>query len=88
MHLLTIKKNSTNNLGLTKVNALPPIRQPDRVVRKARDWAAADYRHQTKGKIMLCYEGKRAMKKHGTKQMEIHANDANSCFPLCPIKRN
>ena len=53
MHLLTIKKNSTNNLGLTKVNALPPIRQPDRVVRKARDWAAADYRHQTQGKIFL-----------------------------------
>ena len=28
------------------------------------------------------------LKKHGTKQMEIHANDGNSCFPLCPIKRN
>ena len=28
------------------------------------------------------------LKKHGTKQMEIHANDANSCFPLCPVKRN
>ena len=51
MYLLTIKKNSTNNLGLRKVNALPPIHQPDRVVRKARDWAAADYIHQTQGKI-------------------------------------
>ena len=151
---------------MTKVNALPPIRQPDRVVRKARDWAAADYRHQTQGKIfrnftlaqlwlfselemlkrahsshqktifnihlqkhrkrgkfhvglettVFCFYPTRMpqvlgrspapscglsspnrpivmkesvlLKKHGTKQMEIPANDANSCFPLRPIKRN
>ena len=50
MHLLT-KENSTNNLGLRKVNALPLIRQPDRVMRKAREWAAADCRHLTHGQF-------------------------------------
>ena len=50
MHLMT-KKNSTNNLGLRKVNALPLIRQPDRVMRKAREWATADCRHLTHGQI-------------------------------------
>ena len=27
--MLLLTKNSTNNLGLKKLNALPPIRQPD-----------------------------------------------------------
>ena len=51
MHLL--KKKSTSNLGLRKVNALPLIRQPGRVMRKAREWGAAECRHLTHGQ-MFC----------------------------------
>ena len=51
MHLL--KKKSTSNLGLRKVNALPLIRQLDRVMRKAREWGAAECRHLTHGQ-MFC----------------------------------
>ena len=51
MYLLTIKKKFNKQPWIEKSKRFARIHQPDRVVRKARDWAAADYIHQTQGKI-------------------------------------
>ena len=40
------RKNSTNDLGLGMVKALPFIHQPDEVVQKRNDVSAADWRYQ------------------------------------------
>ena len=48
-----IQENSTNNLGLSMMRALPLIHQHDRVARKASDVSVADDINHVKSYIFL-----------------------------------